>query len=104
VETNQEDLVALLLKRGAEVNRKNQFSGSTALHEATQISPAMTKLIVDANGDLEEKDWSGQTPLDHALHRNCFKFNETIKLLIDAGASISSETWEKIIPSMSQGI
>jgi hypothetical protein len=100
IDTNQEDLAALLLKRGADVNRKNWVS--TPLRQAVRIGPAMTQLIVDANPDLEANIW-GWTTLEDAVPSYGPITNskaETIKILINGGATITPRAWRNFIPEL----
>lgn len=102
IEGNQEDNVVLLLESGVDVNQKPPTGASevcTALHAAVAAGPSMTKLILEAHGDLEATFWNW-TPLMYSL-LSFFNMNvEVVRLLVEAGAVISPEIWESFTPEL----
>ncbi len=105
IESKQEDVVILLLKNGTDVNRRprrtRKFSWfRTALHAAAKVGPSMTKLIIEAHGDLEARNGSGLTPLLYSLVPSGEINNEVVRLLVEAGAKISPESWERFTPEL----
>ena len=60
---NDEDLVRLLLRRGADVTARNDY-GATPLSQATIIgNPYVIKRLLDADADPNEKGADDQTPI-----------------------------------------
>ena len=105
IETNQDEMVALLLRSGYDVNKtSDRFSKNrtTPLHVAARSGPQMTKLILDAKPLIElcAGNWTDpMTPLVTAITHGDFSNNrEVVKLLRDAGAAISPVEWEKLSP------
>jgi hypothetical protein len=83
---NQE-VVALLLKAGADVNAKNNNGhwGTTSLHAAAHANQAaIARLLIDAGAELNARDLNGKTPL---FHTTFHKAKAVAELLEDCGAS-----------------
>jgi ankyrin repeat protein len=101
IHTKQEDIVALLIESGVDVNRQPLGWGfDTALHAARKAGAAMTKLILEAKGNPEAKNWMGYTPLSWAVRDAREINNEVVRLLIEAGAKITPYHWEKFTPEL----
>jgi ankyrin repeat protein len=63
-----EDVVALLLKAGANVNAQNtnEHWGTTPLHAAAHANhAAIASLLIEQGADPSAKDLRGQTPIHH---------------------------------------
>jgi ankyrin repeat protein len=63
-----ENVVALLLKAGANVNAQNtnEHWGTTPLHAAAHANhAAIASLLIEHGADLNAKDLSGQRPIHH---------------------------------------
>ena len=67
---------------------------------AAQAGPAITKLILEAKGNVEAKNWIGDTPLSWAVETPGEINNEVVRLLIEAGAKITQEHWERFTPEL----
>lgn len=62
------EVVALLLRLGANPNRRCGGKGSTPVHAASyRGSRRVLRLLVEAGGDLTFRDYENQTPRDYAL-------------------------------------
>ncbi|MGB0894580.1 MAG: ankyrin repeat domain-containing protein [Parashewanella sp.] len=79
----QVEIVDMLIKAGAPLNRVNNI-GWTALLETTVLGDGskkyqdITRLLVKAGADISIKDRKGKTPLDHANARD---HKEIVKIL-----------------------
>jgi ankyrin repeat protein len=100
-------MVELLLNNGADVNVTTDLrSRVTALHRAAHRSYEATKLLLDANAEVEAMDRDGRTPLSFAIGRiwSTSKYSaesfhdQTTKLLLEAGAKFSPEHWVFLPP------
>jgi ankyrin repeat protein len=81
--TAQEEMAAMLVKRGADV-RIEQAEGFTALHEAAQIgSEKLAALLLDAGADPNARAEDGRTPLGIARKDG---HEAVAKLLLARGA------------------
>jgi ankyrin repeat protein len=103
IETQQEDIVAVLIESGRDVNRlprewKDFYN--TPLHAAAKAGPAMTQLILKAKGNPEARNWEDETPLSWAVETPGEINNEVVRLLIEAGAKITQEHWERFTPEL----
>jgi ankyrin repeat protein len=64
----QQEVVALLLEGGADVNahNSNEHWGTTPLHAAAHANQAaIAQLLIDHGADLNAKDMEGRTPMFH---------------------------------------
>ena len=62
------EVVALLLKSGADVNavNENEHWGTTPLHAAAHANQAaIAKLLIDHGANVKAKDKEGRTPMFH---------------------------------------
>ncbi|PQE22078.1 ankyrin repeat domain-containing protein [Rutstroemia sp. NJR-2017a BVV2] len=100
-------MVELLLINGADVNiTTNRSYYATALHRAVLRGYETTKLLLDANAEVEAMDSGGRTPLSFAIGRiwsaaeySAERFHDqTTKLLLEAGAKFSPEDWVFLPP------
>lgn len=88
----RDEVVKLLLERGASVDARSQ-AGTTALHEAAWGGHAQIAELLIANGaDVNARDSRGQTPLDMARQFTFHQPHEAVaKLLRSRGAKTSIE-------------
>lgn len=82
----------LLIARGAAVNTSNEF-GRTPLHYAAAAGLADVVLVLLDAGARQSRDLLGNTPLHEAACCVCEagKYQETIQLLLDRGASKTAQ-------------
>jgi len=84
-ETDDTELVRLLLDRGADVNTKDEHDGSTALHLAAALGRTETARLLLARGaKASAKDRQGKTPRQRALTNGQ---SATVDLLQQAGGA-----------------
>jgi ankyrin repeat protein len=91
-----ETMVHFLLNHGADINRRQpDDSHQTALHFAVQWSPEVTRIFLEANANIEAKDDTGQTPLDHAIGDGFHIHSAAPYLLLEAGAVVEQRQQRK---------
>ncbi|KAH8784690.1 ankyrin repeat-containing domain protein [Hyaloscypha finlandica] len=98
---SRETIVRFLLDHGADVNRRQpDDSHQTALHVAARWHPGVTRILLEANADIEAKDDTGRTPLDLAIGgEDGAIFNSlTTPLLLEAGAVVEQRRWDAFPP------
>jgi len=81
-----QDVVALLLSAGADVNAENTNDhwGTTPLHAATHANQtAIAQMLIDHGANLNAPDMNGKTPL---FHTTFHKAKAVTKLLEKSGA------------------
>ena len=90
VETNQINIVEILLKSGANVDTKKPKKNTSLLHIAVENNQAeMVKLLLENRADLEAKDHDseyGDTPLVLAIDSMNYEITE---ILLEAGANVN---------------
>ncbi|RDA96188.1 hypothetical protein CP533_1689 [Ophiocordyceps camponoti-saundersi (nom. inval.)] len=87
-----ENIVNLLLERGAYVNARNKIARSTALHAAAERgAEGLVKLLLDEGAEVNAQDRYSQTALYIATESG----NEAlVRMLLDAGADTNIITHE----------
>ncbi len=84
----REDVVQLLLDKGANVNTADQ-TGMTPLHVAATLDRIEeARLLIDYGADLEARDDFGDTPLHSAAIHGKLQF---VEFLLDNGADADAE-------------
>ena len=79
--TDDEQLLALLLAKGADVNEANE-EGNTALHEAFNVTPPrrdILRFLIEHGANLYAKNRAGRTPLDRAYDEDTRSYMLGIK-------------------------
>ena len=91
VEQNREEMVARLMRAGAQVNRRNA-DGETALHVAANLGyQRMVERLLAAGADINAAAPDGRTPIHYAVLNNK---DEVADLLYARGASVGPATGE----------
>jgi ankyrin repeat protein len=94
-----ETMIHFLLNHGADINRRQpDDSHETALHRAVIWGSGVTRILLEANPDIEAKDGTGRTPLENAIEDIWeFPFDPIMtRLLLEAGAVVKQWYWDKI--------
>lgn len=99
VEGGHEEVVRMLLDKGADLESKHECArddGCTALYEAATLGhESVTRLLLHAGADIEMKSGSGET----ALHGATMSGHKLIvQLLLENGADIEAGTYQKMTP------
>ena len=82
--SDQDNIAALLLERGADVNAQDNYDDLTPLHLAR--NPVVAALLVDYGADVNATAGSGWTPLSDAAW---YGASDMVVLLLELGADIS---------------
>ena len=84
------DILNILLKSGADVHSVNQNNGSTPLHVAAwnNTNPRVLQFLLDNGADVRAANKFGSTPIHLAAWNN--QNPKIIELLLQNGASIRS--------------
>ena len=79
----------LLLAHGANVNAAAGHHGGTVLHRAVIHGDiALTGLLLEHSADPDRQDWSGKTPLHHAVTKN----RKLVELLLAHAPNLAVES------------
>jgi hypothetical protein len=92
VRQKSEEIVKLLLERGANVNAQNAKSLETPLHVAInhrRPSKIILNCLLDHGANIEAADSKGMTPLHIAVRQ---QNEQIVKLLLEKGAKIEALT------------
>lgn len=80
-----DDVVMLLLEKGADVNKRGGFGLTTALMETR--STIVAKLLLDHGADVNASDLGGYTALMSAASDGCI---DVARLLLSSGAKVNA--------------
>ncbi|MCL4361315.1 ankyrin repeat domain-containing protein [Candidatus Dependentiae bacterium] len=72
------DLIKLLIKKGAEINEKNNGKQTALIYASIEGTTEIAKLLLDAGADVYAQDNLNFTALDYATHR---KHTEVVNLI-----------------------
>jgi ankyrin repeat protein len=111
VEAGDKELVALLLRKGADVNALSQeFRMTPLMYAAFDAFPDITRQLLDAGAQVNATNKTGQTALTVAIHGAYIRSDwapkskrgketlETIKVLLKRGADINATSWDDQTP------
>jgi hypothetical protein len=87
--TDQPDIAALLVARGADVNATNNLAFTPLHWAASRDGVATMRLLVEAGADINAKARNNITPLHWAATKNA---SAAVTFLIQAGADITATT------------
>jgi cytohesin len=77
-----------IISRGVNVNVRQDWSPTTALHRAVENGHVQTvALLISKGADINVKDKSGMTPIEYAIRED---YNDILELLVARGAEAPS--------------
>jgi hypothetical protein len=82
------EIVALLLKRGADVNRLDEKKNTALMFAAPKCDRQTLRMLLKAGAKVNAKNWSGLTVLQGAIYSG----NPGLEELIAAGARLDAAT------------
>ncbi len=88
VRTGNKELVALLLDRGADINRRNYLEETPLFASLIGDDPEIVRLLVEKGADLTSVSSYGQTVTVTAIHIGRL---EALKLFLSKGVDVNSE-------------
>jgi ankyrin repeat protein len=98
VRRRDEKLVALFIKHGAGVDRKQKDGHPTALTQAASNGDvAILKLLLQAKPNLEVTDSTKRTALHYSVYSSQL---EVVRVLVEAGANVFARDNQNHTPSM----
>ncbi|KAJ6633671.1 hypothetical protein lerEdw1_014329 [Lerista edwardsae] len=94
---NQPDMVELLVRRGADINRRDRIHESSPLDLASEEPERLSclKRLLELGADVNAADKHGKTALLHALASSDgvqIHNTENIRLLLEGGADVNATT------------
>ena len=66
------EMAEMLIKLGADVNKKNKFGDTALMYAVVYTEPKLIKLLINSGADLKAKNNKNITALDFAKV-NCYK-------------------------------
>ncbi|PON29848.1 hypothetical protein TGAM01_v201214 [Trichoderma gamsii] len=85
IKGGHEQIVRILLEKGADPNSRNIVGQTPLLDAAARGSVAIVKALLDKGADLNYKIGTSGTPLSHAIRRG---HAEIVKILLEGGANL----------------
>jgi len=106
----QSTLIETLLRKGADVNEKSVFNGTTPLFHATSESTA--RLLISRGANVNHKDTYGWTPLmfrvgmfsSYAGHENRNEAKKIVDLLVSNNTSLTAKGRNRNLREVERGI
>jgi ankyrin repeat protein len=98
-----EDIVKLLLEKGAEVNNSWNLGENALMKAARRNFPKVVKLLCNSGADLEKSDSKGNTALQYAAYEGSL---DVVKLLLEYGANIETRNnlnWSSLMQAVLMG-
>ncbi|MDE2817379.1 MAG: ankyrin repeat domain-containing protein [Chloroflexota bacterium] len=88
-ENTRVPMAQLLLKHGANANTSGGHHGGTLLHRAVMHGDAtLAQVLLEHGADPNCQDWSGKTPLHHAVAKN----QQLVALLLSYAPKLAVES------------
>lgn len=84
----REEMVDLLLQKGADINAKGEGGITALMYAAEKKSPVIVQKLIEKGADVNAKSDTGYTALLVAVRE---KNNGIIKLLLDKGADVNAK-------------
>jgi hypothetical protein len=89
-----EDILSLLLEKGANIDKHSDKKGATPLHYAIKYHPEYVKYLLDKGANVNITDFFQETPLHYAVSKvistGIHDFG-IVKLLLEHGAIVTYE-------------
>jgi ankyrin repeat protein len=83
-----DQVVQLLLDKGAEIDAKNKYGGTPLYRAAANGHDQVVQLLLDKGAEIDAKDEYVQTPLYRAAENG---HDQVVQLLLDKGAEVNSK-------------
>jgi hypothetical protein len=97
----KKQMVDLLLKKGADVNRRGQVEYTALFEAVSRRHPDIVKLLLDRGAKVDLRNGYGDTVLVHAANDG---ETDMVKLLLDHGANINGGTgWTPLMQASYNG-
>ncbi|KAI1158830.1 hypothetical protein F5B18DRAFT_65083 [Nemania serpens] len=87
-ENGHQEIVQLLIERGADIESKGSYGQTPLSWAAGNGHQQIVQLLIERGADIESKDSSGRTPLSWAAENGHL---EIMELLIEKSADVESE-------------
>jgi hypothetical protein len=88
VMNGNQEMVQLLLSRGADINSKNTSGHTVLMILSEDVTSDLVWELINAGAKLEQKDADGNTALINLAYRNNV---DSVKTLLEAGAKVNAK-------------
>lgn len=89
----------ILLKHGADINKKDNNRGETPFqHAVSRAEIPLLEMMMEFNPDLETTDFNGNTPLIKSIKDSYFKRGDVVSYLVDKGCNVNAKNKEGKTP------